>query len=942
MFRNFLLFLLLATGIPVLAQNTVTIKGKLVDKAMKKPLEAATIYLQSAKDSSMIEYTISDRNGAFTLNVRKTDSPVILKASMMTYADYEKRFEKIGESIDVGTIEVEDAPRNLDEVVIKNEAPPVRIKNDTLEFNASSFKVRPDSTVEALLKQLPGVEIDNEGKITVNGKEVNQILVNGKPFFDKDGKVALQNLPSDIINKVQITDTKTKKEEVTGTAASSNNASINLTIDEDKNKGFFGKVMGGYGSDKRYESSLMLNYFKDKRKISILGSSNNINATGFSMNEIFDSMGGGRNYSIWTNDDGSFAINGMMFGGGNGIKKSDILGINYGDEPFKDFTTNTSYFYTGTDRENVNRTRQETFLEDGSFITESGSRVEEKTFAHNANAEIEYKIDSLTTISWAPKLSRGKTRYKSNGFQNRTENGRLSQESVFENHTESDNTNVSHAIFIGREFRKKGRYLSSWSEIENNTSQGDARSISDNTFYEDLDGDGVTDNTITDNRNQLKRTRTATDNLYSEIEYSEPLRDSLTLKLKMAYNRQSQVDSQSTFDFDGTSYDILVPERSNYLRAETENLNPRVGLGVQRKKMHMNLELGTAIYNFGADGTYIGTKYTERRHDFFPSANLWGGYNFTKSKNMWVNYSFNVDYPRASQILEIEDVSNPLTTYIGNSALDPNKSHYLYLNFRDYDYATKSGWSTYAGGNFYESRVVNFTSYTTAFKEIVSYRNVSGGFNSWMGGNWSKTIKKEAHSFRFGFGLNANYNYDLGYVTSPPVSGQPIPEPTLYEARTVRLTPRANFNYDYGELLSVSPNYSVTFTDTKYDNFVTDSQSNVTHKFTLQTTSYWPKNVVFGNDFSYTYNSNIADGFRKDFFLWNVSLGYNFLNKDLLAKVKVYDLLDQNLNNTRSITATGIRDEMNTVLRRYVMFSLTYKLEKFGGKKKPERQIFMN
>src|SRR5690606_11931928 len=152
----------------------------------------------------------------------------------------------------------------------------------TLEFNASSFKVRPDANVETLLKQLPGVEIDEDGKITVNGKEVNQILVNGKPFFDKDGKIALQNLPANIINKVQVTDTKTKKEEISGDKASGNNSSINLTIDEDKNKGVMLKAMAGYGTDERYESSLMLNYFKGDARLSILGSSNNINSVGFS------------------------------------------------------------------------------------------------------------------------------------------------------------------------------------------------------------------------------------------------------------------------------------------------------------------------------------------------------------------------------------------------------------------------------------------------------------------------------------------------------------------------------------------------------------------------------------------------------------------------------------------------------------------------------------
>jgi len=159
--------------------------------------------------------------------------------------------------------------------------------------------------------------------------------VNGKPFFGKDGKIATQNLPADIIEKIQVVDTKTKAEEISGDAASAEEKTINLTIQEDKNKGFFGKIMGGLGSDDRYESSLLLNWFKGEQKISVLASANNINSVGFSMNEIFDNMGGGRNSSIYYSDDGSFGINGMTFGGSNGITTSNLVGLNYVDKWFK-------------------------------------------------------------------------------------------------------------------------------------------------------------------------------------------------------------------------------------------------------------------------------------------------------------------------------------------------------------------------------------------------------------------------------------------------------------------------------------------------------------------------------------------------------------------------------------------------------------------------------
>ncbi|MPT33759.1 MAG: carboxypeptidase-like regulatory domain-containing protein [Flavobacterium sp.] len=342
-----LLFAFLLISCLSFAQNNMMLKGKVIDKNSGLPAESVTVYLSVAKDSTLIDYTITNKSGNFEFSVKKNSQPVFLKVSMIGYQDYKQELDGITASRDFGTIAIVESSKVLDEVIVKTEAPPIRIKKDTLEFNAASFKVRPDSNVETLLKQLPGVEVDN-GKVTVNGKEVNQILVNGKPFFDKDGKIALQSLPSEIINKIQVTDTKTKKEELSGQKASSNNATINLTIDEDKNKGFFGRFTGGYGTDSRYESSALINYFKGNRKISFLGSSNNINSAGFSMNEIFDNMSGGRNASVNIGGDGSFGVNGMNFGGVKGITQSNMAGLNYADQFFKGFDVSGNYFYEST------------------------------------------------------------------------------------------------------------------------------------------------------------------------------------------------------------------------------------------------------------------------------------------------------------------------------------------------------------------------------------------------------------------------------------------------------------------------------------------------------------------------------------------------------------------------------------------------------------------
>ena len=316
--------------------------------------------------------------------------------------------------------------------------------------------MRPDANVETLLKQLPGLEIDADGKITVNGKEVNQVLVNGKPFFDKDGKIALQNLPSNIINKVQVTDTKTKKEEKTGQVASSNNASLNLTIDEDKNKGFFGKVMGGYGTNDRYESSGLANYFKNKTKVSVLASSNNINSTGFSMDEIFDNMGGGRSSSVWMSNDGSFSINGRRFGGNNGITQTNMVGINYSDEWAKDLESTSNYFFSNTNSENVNKTSQTNLLPSGNFTTNSNKISNDERHGHNFNFDIEYKIDSTASIIIEPKFSKAKSNYRNSSNQVSTDNlNQLLNESVSEDYGEADANNFNNTLTFTKSFKEK-------------------------------------------------------------------------------------------------------------------------------------------------------------------------------------------------------------------------------------------------------------------------------------------------------------------------------------------------------------------------------------------------------------------------------------------------------------------------------------------------------
>ncbi len=926
--KKYLLILSLFLSVASFAQNNIIIKGKILDKSSQIPIEAATVFLTAVKDSTVIDYTISDKNGFFKMDTKKINKPFFLKISYLGYETLKKEMPSISESKDFGVLSLIENANNLNEVLVKNDAPPIRIKKDTLEFNASSFKVRPDANVETLLKQLPGVEVGTDGKITVNGKDVNQILVNGKPFFDKDGKIALQSLPSDIINKVQITDTKTKKEELSKEASTSNNASINLTIDEKKNKGFFGRFMGGYGTDDRYESSALINYFKGKRKISVLASSNNINSTGFSMDEIFDNMGGGRNSSMsYNSEGGAFTVNGNRFGVGKGITRSNMLGVNYADELVKDLETSGNYFFSNSNSNNVNRSKTITFLPTGNINRESEAITNGENFGHNLSFQLEYKIDSTTTIFVGPKFTKSNSKFTNDSFEKSfNDGGQLVNDSKSQVFDDSDRGGFSNAINFNKRFKRKGRFLSVSFDNDNSKEELNSLNKSNTVFYQGGNPDIV--------RDQVRKNRDLIDKYVAEVEYSEPITDSLNVKFGLNYNKEFKSQDRNTFDFNAgsQSYSDLNPELTNYLTSSTKTFRPQAGFSLNKKKYDVSATVGSSISQFDNHSFYLGLPTSLTKNYVLPYANARVGYRFTKSKSIYLNYSYDIDFPDANQVLPVEDLSNPLSTMVGNVNLKPSSNQWGYFSFRNFDYATRSGYSIYIGGNLYDNQVVSSVLYDSSIKNRTTFENVSGTYSGWFGANWNKSIKKEAHNFKYGVGFNGNFGMSKGFI-----NGQ------MFEANTLRLNPKANFTYEYGELLTINPTYNFTYNDSKYTNYRINGASSVIHRFNIQTTNYWPKNWVFGNDFGYTYNSNIADGFKKDFYLWNTSLAYSFFDKKMTAKVKVYDLLNQNQSATRTISPTNIRDEENTVLKRYVMFSLTYKLNKFGMKEKPSgsnRMIF--
>jgi hypothetical protein len=907
---SYLLFFILCYSAN--AQNNIIVKGTVVDLNTQLPLEMATVYFTTVKDSTILEYATTDKNGFFSINTKKYDKPIFLKVNYMGYQPYYEEEKGLLESKDFGKLYLLESVNALDNVVIKTEAAPITIKKDTLEFNAASYKVRPDSNVETLLKQLPGFDVDNDGKITVNGREVTQLLVNGKTFFDKDGAIALKNLPAEIIKKIQVSDFKTKKEELSKQESTSDYSSINITIDEKKNKGFFGKILGGYGSDERYESSLILNFFKNKQKISVLASSNNINSSGFSQDEVFDNMGGGRN-----SKGGS-----KSSGGGKGITQSNLAGINYSDDWTEDLEFMSSYNFSKSINKNESKSDQINFLPTGNILTSSDSKTRSENTGNNANFELEYKINPTTRLVVAPKLSESHSNSTSSSSTfSEDESGAALNESTSDSNNESSNTNFTNSINFNKAFEKKARNLSIVFNNSNSRSDSNGINISETIFYQDEEPN--------DERNQNSKNNSSSDAYSFDVEYTEPVTDSLRIRFGSDFDWTNTVNNSKTFNFDAAtnSYSFLNDSLSNYTTSSQNAITPKFGITWKKSKFTLNMNSRTSLIGYDNYSLYLNKETDLNQKYALPFGNVQLRYKFSRSKNLTFKYDYSNALPSAVQLMPVLNLTNPLNTLIGNPDLDPIEKNTASIDFKNFDFRTRSGYSVYLKGDYYNNDVVSTSVFDDSGKRTTTYANISGTYIASIGANWNQSIKKDAHVLRYGLGVNGSYSFDKGYTNA-----------AIYNAKSTAVSPRVYLTYEYGELLTISPSYSLSYNETKYENYTRDATSNVVHRINLQTTSYWPANLIFGNDFGYTYNSNISSNFKKDFYLWNTSLSYGFFDKKLYAKIKVYDVLNQNLSATRTISATSIRDEENTVLRRYVMFSLSYKIGNFSAKEKGQRK----
>ncbi|AZA93848.1 Uncharacterised protein [Chryseobacterium nakagawai] len=896
--KKILLFVFLVCNLLIVHAQRLHIDGKIFDPE-KKTVENATIYLLKAKDSSIINYTATNKEGKFSLQTDEVREPSFLKIDTEKLS-YSKALENIEQSLSLGDIQLEKKKViNIDEVKIT--VSPVKIKNDTIEFNASALKVRPDSQIDELLKQVPGVEIGNDGKITVNGKAVDQIMVNGKPFFDKDGKTALQNLPADIIKNIQFTTTKTKEEELTKRAPKSQNTTINFNIDEKKNKGLISKILAGYGSDKRYEGNVFLNYFKGDTKISALASANNINSKSSSGDQIFDTMGRGSGQQ------------------GGGIQKFSSFGLNYNDKLGKDANLdNLSLQYTDSETETRSKASKTTLLPDSTLKTDSESSNENESRQYNFNSSVGIKLDSLTNVYIAPSFSKSETFSAGRSISSTLKDNQLLNESKNITQTRGETNTFSPNINFFRNFRKKNRSLMAMINTSITESNNNNINQSLNTFYKDS---GMT----TDNRDQLQKTRSQDNNYSFMAKYTEPVSDSATIGFSLQYNSKLTRDIKDFNDFDPATgqYSQYNTRLSNSMDQRINQFTPELSYYLYKKKFGLWAMVNADISDMNVNSVFNGQLYNLQKNFVLPRYSTNIRYSFKDRQSLILSNSSSFTIPDPGKMIPFKDESNPLITNTGNPDLKNTWSNETNLSFNSYNIIKNLNYYIMAGFTYRNNDVINYSKYDNSGRQIITYSNISGNKSFSFSTGLTKTFKWNDHKLRIAPRFSMNYNYNNGFINGE-----------AYKSRAYSFNPGLNLNYEIKDIFTIKPSYSLGYSFSNYTNYNVNTVNTTNQSLKVEVTNYlFQKTFFIGNDFSYNTNSNIAPGFKKDFYFWNASVGYSFYNKQLTAKIKVYDVLNQNQSVKRTITDSYFEDREDLILKRYIMFSLSMKLNKFAGKK---------
>ena len=930
------LVLFCVCSLSALAQNPYSVKGVSIDSVANVKLVNTSISILNAKDSTLRKFTRAAADGSFHLgNLNK--GKFILLMTYPGYADYVEHFtlDSAKTTFNVGRVAMNLKSRLLNEVIIKGTVAAIKIKGDTTEFNAKAYTIQPNSKVEDLLKQLPGIQVDKDGKITAQGQTVQKVLVDGEEFFGDDPTLVTKNIRGDMVDKVQLYDKKSDQATFTGIDDGQKTKTINIKLKEDKKNGYFGKVDAGIGTDGYYQAQGLYNKFKGKKKFSVYGIGANTGKIGLSWQD---------NNKLGTNDGMQFTDDGGMYFSSSGrdeldsfdgrynnqgIPKAYTGGVHYDDKWKSDkYALNTNYKAGSLEVDGTrnDKTQQNLPLDPAN---PTGNRViksvSDNTFSNSIfrqklDATYSVKLDTTSNL----KISMDATQKNSDTHTTDTASSRRENESLLNTNQKRIDNSVDQqlynaTIFYNKKFKKTGRTISLNVTAGRTENKADGFLKSEIDYF-DLNSAPTTQEII----DQRKTDNTKTSRLNTNITYTEPIAKGLAIVFNYGFGLNNSDADRKSFDKSGSgNYDLLNNALSNhYIFNQTSNQG---GINFNYKKGKSNLRFGTRVTNVNYKQENAITNISVGRNftNWAPQANF--SYKISTYSNLNLGYYGNQTQPTIDQLQPILVNTDPLNITIGNPNLKPSFTNgfYGYYNM----YKVLSDQSIWLNGNYSFTTnpiVNNVVTNGNLGKSTIQAVNLPGQKPY----NFNVNLDLSRKLGFAGLSVNARLNTDGNTYYSMQNDTLNKTKANTYGG-TIGLS--KNKEKKYSIYLSAGPNYTVG--QSSLNKNINNNGRGFSANYWLQV--YLPWKIEVSSDGQYQYTAatqSFANDFRQT--IINARLSKAFLKGEgLKLTLSGNDLLNQNQGFTRSASSTYITENRYTTIRRYYMLSVSWDFSGMGGGK---------
>lgn len=905
-FRNVLFYVvILWSGMAAHAQSGKgNFAGRVVDRDTKQPVGYAAVRLLTLPDSAFVAGAATTDDGKFKIPfVWPKDKKLLLDISFIGYTSFSKSIPSSfrGTSQNLGDIPLCSDGFLLNETVVVGKAPLAVTEEDTTVFAASAYRTPEGAMLEDLVKQLPGGEINTEGKLLIHGKEVKKILVDGKEFFSDDPKAALKNLPVEMVEKLKAYERKSDLARLTGIDDGDEEMILDLSVKNDMKKGWMNNLMAGAGNKERYELANTLNRFRDNSQLTIIGNLNNTNNQGFSELQRESSAASGNILSRV------------------GLTTSRSLGMNFSHDWSKvKFRSNIQY--AGTDRSEDSRTTVDNFLRQDKSISRSTSN--NRTGNHNltANAYLEWKIDSVTNLVFRPQYRYSANDRKSGSYQQSWSDETLLNERNASNANDNSQYNLTFMLQVNRKFSRKGRNLALKLDYGTNASSADRKSFS-TTHYFKNDTEKVVNQRVDDEGDGY--------NYRLQLVYVEPLPNRYFLQFRYSYQYRVTNSDRFVYNWDEAAddfvadYDTLASNsfESQYsthlfnmaIRASRKKYNYNVGVDIEPQKLDSRSFLDDVPKH----------RMTKSVFNFSPTLNF--RYKFSKRTQLQAIYRGKGRQPNVRDLQPVADMTNPLNVRIGNPALKPSYTNTFTLNFNSYNAKRQRNMVA----SLYVENVLNNVT------NQVTYDSETGGRTTMpvnMNGNWraSGTFSLTG-PFRNPNWLFRTYSY-LQFRNQNGYSTQNKEEPVKSSVQHFTARERLQLTFRTRQL-ELSGRGEVLYNNS-YNNVKDMRTETFDYQLGGDLQYYLPWGIECSSDITYFLRTGYgydSDG-RKNL-IWNCQLSKSFFKKkQLLLRFKLYDILRQEISLVRTISASAIRDTDYNVLGRYFMIHAIWRLNMMGKK----------